>query len=57
MSLFLLNVFVRALEKWFYEPEIWQYAYVFLCVGDMIGLPSISVLNAFALGKLWFENP
>ena len=57
MSLFLLNVFVRALEKWFYEPEIWQLAYVFLCVGDMIGLPSISVLNAFALGKLWFENP
>jgi hypothetical protein len=57
MALWLLNVFVRAPEKWFYEPEIWQYAYVFLCVGDMIGLPSISVLNAFALGKLWFENP
>ena len=43
MVLVLPNVFVRALEKWFYEPEIWQLAYVFLCVGDMIGLPSISV--------------
>lgn len=50
MALVLPNVFVRALEKWFYEPEIWQYVYVFLCVGDMIGLPSISVQNAFALG-------
>ena len=43
MVLVLLNVFVRASEKWFYEPEIWQLAYVFLCVGDMIGLPLISV--------------
>lgn len=50
MVLVLPNVFVRASEKWFYEPEIWQLAYVFLCVGDMIGLPSISVQNAFALG-------
>ena len=50
MVLVLPNVFVRALEKWFYEPEIWQLAYVFFCVGDMIGLPSISVQNAFALG-------
>ncbi len=38
MVLVLLNVFVRTPEKWFYEPEIWQLAYVFLCVGDMIGL-------------------
>lgn len=50
MSLCLLNVFVLASEKWFYEPEIWQLAYVFQCVDDMIGLPSISVQNAFALG-------
>lgn len=57
MALWLLNVFVLAPEKWFYEPEIWQYAYVFLCVGDMIGLPSISVQNAFALGWLLFEIP
>ena len=33
MALCLLNVFVLALEKWFYELEIWQYVYVFLCVG------------------------
>ncbi len=33
MALVLPNVFVRALEKWFYKPEIWQYVYVFLCVG------------------------
>lgn len=50
MALWLLNVFVLAPGKWFYGPEIWQYSYVFLCVGDMIGLPSISVQNAFALG-------
>ena len=50
MALWLLNVFVPAPEKWFYEPEICQLAYVFFCVGDMIGLPSISVQNAFALG-------
>ena len=43
MSLCLLNVFVLAPEKWFYEPEIWQLAYVFLCAGDLIGLPSIAV--------------
>lgn len=50
MALVLPNVFVRAPEKWFYEPEIWQLAYAFQCVGDMIGLPLISVQNAFALG-------
>ena len=35
----------------------WLYPYAFLCVGDMIELLSISVLNAFALGKSWFQNP
>ena len=50
MALVLPNVFMRAPEKWFYEPAIWQYAYVFLCVGDMNDVPSISVQNAFALG-------
>ena len=50
MVLVLPHAFVLAPEKWFYEPEMWQLAYVFLCGGDMIGLPSISVQNAFALG-------
>ncbi len=57
MVLVLLYVLVSVFIKWIYEPAIWLYPYAFLCVGDMIELLSISVLNAFALGKSWFQNP